>query len=336
MSEKILTVTIPSYNTSKFIDKNLPSFLNLEILDELEILIINDGSRDNTAEIAKKYENKYPNTIRLINKENGGHGSVVNKGIELSKGKYFKVVDGDDWVDTSNLGNLVNSLKTIDADLVINPYYFVYENSRNKKEIKFEAPSYGKVLCFDSVCENYQKLPIHAITYKTSVLRENKIKVRENCFYEDNEYDLFPIPFIDTVVIFDYPIYYYLIAQKNQSVSDENTLKNSQMFYSVIQDCINRLDHNLDNMTDNKCDYIVRTILELIRSQYNIYLRNGDNPDSYKLMKDFNESLKNKYPDYYGLVGQKYRYIKMIQNKNYACFKMASLALKTYKFLTMK
>lgn len=336
MSKKILTIVIPSYNTSSYIDKNLPSFLNADVLDKLEILIINDGSRDNTAEVAKKYEDKYPDTVKLINKENGGHGSVINKGIELASGKYFKVVDGDDWVNTSNLGSLVNSLKAVDADLIINPYYFVFEKSQKIKEIKFEAPSYGKVLRFDSVCKNYQKLPIHAITYKTSVLRENNIKVREHCFYEDNEFDLFPIPYIDTVVIFNYPIYYYLIAQKNQSVSDENTLKNSKMFYSVIQDCIINLDKILDSTTASRHDYIVRTILELIRSQYNIYLRNGNNPNSYKLMKNFNESLKNNYPDYYYLVGQKYHYIKVIQNRNYACFKMASLALKTYKFITMK
>lgn len=128
---KILTITIPSYNTSQYIDSCLPTFLsNKKILKDIEILIINDGSKDDTLVKAKYYENKYPETIKVVDKENGGHGSTINSGIKLASGKYFKIVDGDDWVDNNNFTNLVQQLKKIDTDMVVNPY--VEYNERKK------------------------------------------------------------------------------------------------------------------------------------------------------------------------------------------------------------
>ena len=100
MDEKILTVTVPSYNVQAYLEDCLESFVNSEVMDDIEVLIVNDGSSDDTATIAERYVSKYENTFRLINKENGGHGSTINTGAREARGKYFKVVDGDDWVDT--------------------------------------------------------------------------------------------------------------------------------------------------------------------------------------------------------------------------------------------
>ena len=97
--EKILTITVPSYNVEKFLENTLDSFVDERVLDAIEVLVVDDGSKDRTAEIGKGYEAKYPGTFRVISKENGGHGSTINRGIKEARGKYFKVVDGDDWVD---------------------------------------------------------------------------------------------------------------------------------------------------------------------------------------------------------------------------------------------
>ena len=110
MDEKILTVTIPSYNVEAYLEDCLESFVNSEVMDDIEVLIVNDGSSDNTVKIAQRYVDKYENTFRLINKENGGHGSTINTGVREAKGKYFKVVDGDDWVDTRSFIHLVKVL----------------------------------------------------------------------------------------------------------------------------------------------------------------------------------------------------------------------------------
>ena len=122
MDEKILTVTIPSYNVEAYLEDCLESFVNSEVMDDIEVLIVNDGSSDNTVKIAQRYVDKYENTFRLINKENGGHGSTINTGVREAKGKYFKVVDGDDWVDTRSFIHLVKVLKESDADIVASNY----------------------------------------------------------------------------------------------------------------------------------------------------------------------------------------------------------------------
>lgn len=336
MNKKVLTIVIPSYNTAKFVDKNIPAFLEDSILDDIELLIINDGSTDHTAEIAKKYEEKYPNTVHVVSKKNGGHGSVINKGIEIATGTYYKVVDGDDWVDTNNLCRLVVDLKRQEADLVINPYHLVYAGSGRRKLVKFWAPVYGVSILFDDVCANYQKLPIHSITYKTQILRNNGIRVRERCFYEDNEYDLLPIPFVNTIAIYGYPIYEYLVAQQNQSVSDENALKNHHMFYDVIQDCIIGFEKCKKSLSYNKQNYMLRTIMELIRSQYNIYLRNGFINGTYEKMVKFNQDLKERYSFYFYSVAERYSYIKGIQNEKRVLFKVFALILGIYKKIMMR
>ena len=104
---KILSVVIPTYNMEKYLEKCLNSFIYNEGADELEVLIVNDGSKDNSVNIAKEFEKKYPNIFKVIDKENGGHGSTINAGLKVASGKYFKVVDADDWVETDELKKLI-------------------------------------------------------------------------------------------------------------------------------------------------------------------------------------------------------------------------------------
>lgn len=116
--EKVLSIVIPAYNVEKYLEKCLSSFEIEAVLDRIEILVINDGSGDHTAEIAQRYCEKYPETYFLYNKENGGHGSGINYGIRYATGKYFKVVDGDDWLNTEELEAFVKLLEETDTDIV--------------------------------------------------------------------------------------------------------------------------------------------------------------------------------------------------------------------------
>ena len=118
--DKLLTVVIPAYNIEKYEEQCLSSFVKPKALPEIEVLVVNDGSSDRTVEIAEKYVQKYPDIFRVINKENGGHGSTINRGIEEARGTYFKVVDGDDWVDGAAFGKLVRFLHTAKSDFIVN------------------------------------------------------------------------------------------------------------------------------------------------------------------------------------------------------------------------
>ena len=116
--EKILSIVIPAYNVEKYLERCLASFEVAEILDQIEVLVINDGSKDQTAAVAQRYCDRYPDSYFLYNKENGGHGSGINYGIHYARGKYFKVVDGDDWLNTEELPAFVKLLAQVDADAV--------------------------------------------------------------------------------------------------------------------------------------------------------------------------------------------------------------------------
>ena len=127
--EKVLTVTVPAYNVERYLNQTLESFIHEDIMKDIEVLIIDDGSKDRTALIGKQYEQRYPDTFRVISKENGGHGSTINRGIREANGDYFKVVDGDDWVNTSDFVKLVQELKSCTAEYVVTNYYEVNDKS---------------------------------------------------------------------------------------------------------------------------------------------------------------------------------------------------------------
>ena len=189
-----------------------------EIMDDLEVLIVNDGSKDRTPEIGAAYEKRYPQTFRLISKENGGHGSTINRGIEEAKGTYFKVVDGDDWVDRGGFTELLHRLKTSGADYVVTDYYKVNDGTKEKNLETFPYLKAHPKCRFEVVVGNTDIL-MHALVIRTAILKENGIRLDEHCFYVDNEYITFPVPFVETVEYYEIPVYMYRLAQATQSVS---------------------------------------------------------------------------------------------------------------------
>ena len=132
--EKLLTIVVPAYNVEKYIKNCLDSFIDLSVLRSLEILIVDDGSTDSTASLAHTYEQKYPYSFKVLSKENGGHGSTINYAIPRATGKYFKVVDGDDWLDKSLLPQFVQLLKHTHSDVISNDFNLV--DDRTKKVTK--------------------------------------------------------------------------------------------------------------------------------------------------------------------------------------------------------
>ena len=124
--EKIISFAIPCYNSSEYMSKCID--LLVQVGDEIEVLIIDDGStKDNTFEVAKEFENKYPTIVRAIHQENKGHGGAVNTGLANATGKYFKVIDSDDWANTEDVLTLLNYIKNNKEDVDLNVTNYVYE-----------------------------------------------------------------------------------------------------------------------------------------------------------------------------------------------------------------
>lgn len=222
--EKILSVSIASYNVEKYIRKALDSCCVPEIMDRLEVLVVNDGSTDSTLEIAREYETKYPGTFRVIDKKNGGYGSTVNASIKAATGRYFRLLDGDDWFDRDGLVSFIEELSGAEEDMIIAQFKRVFEEDGHE-EIRNEAEDiHEKIVHFDQLGD-HEWFTMHAISYRTKVLQENGVRLTEHCFYTDQEYDLLPLPWVDTVRIFPQVVYCYRIGRGEQSVSPEGLEK---------------------------------------------------------------------------------------------------------------
>lgn len=226
---KILSVIIPSYNSKAFLDKCLHSLIADEILEKLEVIVVNDGSTDNSEKICEEYIDKYPQVFSLISKENGGHGSAINAGSEKATGKYMKVLDADDWFLTENLPSFIDKLEKTEADVVLTCHHTINITTGEIKNWRCFPGEPGREYTLEEIMgqwKNFDRsLTFHGITYRTDFYKKNSIRLSEKVFYEDHEYATFPCCFAKTVMPLDLFIYEYRIGDVSQSVSAANQLK---------------------------------------------------------------------------------------------------------------
>ena len=236
--EKILSVIIPSYNSQGFLDTCIPSLANREVLDELDIIIVNDGSQDHTAAVAEKYCRMYPGSVRLISQENKGHGGALNTGCAAAVGKYLKAIDADDWVITENLPAFVEKLRGCTADVVLTHYHMNNITTGEVAAWKCFAEA-GRTYTFREIVERWKDfdrvLTFHGIAYRTDFYREKGIKLSEHIFYEDNEYATIPCCYAESILPLDLFVYEYRVGDVQQSVSDENQLKRIGHTQAVLE-----------------------------------------------------------------------------------------------------
>lgn len=291
---KILTITIPSYNVEPYMNEVLPTFLDPAVMDKIEILIVNDGSKDGTAALGKEYEAKYPGVITLVDKENGGHGSTINKGIELATGKYFKVVDGDDWVDTAAFIKFVNFLEKTDSDVVATPHYRVNEETKEKELRGFEGVEYEKEYRVDDVLLTLRdKYQMHNLTFKTDIVRKIP-KISEHCFYVDVEYIMYPLKYLETISFLNEAVYQYRVGNANQSVSTQNFMKNRNMHKHVIGNVLKY--YETEELSVAKKEFLKKRISLLIDTQIRIYLCFEPSDEIKQELLEFYHNVKNTDP----------------------------------------
>lgn len=288
---KVLTITIPAYNVEKYMDEVLPTFLAGSILDKIEILIVNDGSKDKTSEIGKRYESEYPGVIRLIDKENGGHGSTINKGIELATGKYFKVVDGDDWVDTDAFVTYVNMLEKLNADAVATPYHRVNEVTKEKELNVFNGVAFGREYQLDDIINMMDlKYQMHGLTFKTEIMKKIP-KISEHCFYVDQEYIIYPLKDIETIYFLDAPMYQYRVGNVTQSVSTQSYMRNREMHKRVTKNILEY--YQTEALSIEKKIFLKKRVSHLINTQLRIYLSFKPSKEIKAELLDFYHEMKN-------------------------------------------
>lgn len=323
--EKILTVSVATYNLGKMIEDNLKSFVKLKNIKDVEVLVIDDGSTDNTAEIANKYHKMYPESIKIIKQKNAGPGSTVNTGIKNATGKYFKMVDGDDWINSIALDQLIESLKNTETVDAIITNDIVYSDCEKKiiNNIKFD---YVEETIFQDLKINNPIIGMHSIAYRTEILKENNITL-DNGFYTDVEFLLYPLPFVKKIVYYNLDIYVYRVGREGQSVSYKSLKKNVKMHDLVLNNIINYYQEHKNTMSEGNSKFMSKRISDMILTKLNLILAFEKNSTVRTKVKKFITNLKNNYIDLYKMCLSTYK-AKLIVYSNFYFSIILAMILK--------
>lgn len=308
--KKLLTIVIPTYNMQDYLNRCLDSLIvKPELMEQLEVLVINDGSKDNSSAIAHEYGANYPQTIRVIDKENGNYGSCVNRGLAEAQGKYIKVLDADDWFDTAEFEKYMMALGKVDVDMVLTPYNFVYQYN-GSKEIETRDIPVGEALSFKHF--SFEKLsyyPMHMVTYRTKMLTDMDYHQTEGVSYTDNEWAFIPQYAIGKFVFYPYVVYQYLIGREGQTMNTDAMIRNAWHLEPIIESMVNNRNKYLlesPGVQEELADKLnLQQIDRTVASLYKMVLLKRK-PDEYELsrLQKLDEWLKHNCTPAYDFVSK--------------------------------
>lgn len=310
---KYISFAIPCYNSRDYMAHAIESILPGG--EDVEIIIVNDGSKDDTLKIAREYEGKYPDIVRVVDKENGGHGDAVTAGLTHASGSYFKVVDSDDWVDEESLHKILALLRRFqdegeEIDMLVSNYVYEKVGVEHKKCIH-----YRNVLPQDEIFHWQdighfridQYILMHSVIYRTDLLKLIQLRLPKHTFYVDNIYVYYPLPHVRKMYYLDVDFYRYYIGREDQSVNEKVMISRVDQQIYVTKTMIDMYDLNkisskkLKNYMINYLAIMmtVSSIL-LIRSKKQENLAKKKELWTYLKKKDLKVFLKIRY----GILGQ--------------------------------
>ncbi len=268
--KKLLSIIIPTYNMELYLEKCLNSITGNDIPNSLEIIIINDGSKDSSLTIAKEFQLRYPQIIIVIDKCNGNYGSCVNAALTKANGKYIKILDADDWFNTDSLKKFLILLEKENRDLILTNYNQTYTNGKIK-HIKLPLEndkSYNDEILKSKVFYNMQ---MHAVTYKTSILKQLNYIQTENISYTDQEWIFYPMVNIKTITFFNLNLYQYLLGREGQTMSPQIITKNISHNIIIAMKMILYLK-KISNTNTPQYFYLHQQLIKIIRNIFKLSL----------------------------------------------------------------
>lgn len=264
---KLLSFAVPCYNSEAYMEKCIESLLPGG--KDVEILIVDDGSSDRTAEIADAYAEQYPGIIRAIHQPNGGHGAAVNTGLKNAAGIYFKVVDSDDWLDRDSYLRVLKRLRTLIKlntlpDMFLANYVYEKEGSKHKKVMRQKGFPKEKMFGWDDVGHLVKGhyILMHSVIYRTQMLHDCELQLPEHTFYVDNIYVYKPLPYVNNMYYMDVDLYRYYIGREDQSVNEQTMIRRIDQQIRVNK--IMFADVNLLAVKDKKCRRYMFNYLEIV------------------------------------------------------------------------
>ena len=307
-SQKILSISVAAYNLGSMIDDCLKSFCDERYIDDIEVIVVDDGSKDDTPERVEKYVGKYPKSIKLIRQINAGPGATVNTGIKYATGKYFRMVDGDDWVNSDDFAVLIEKLKTVDVDAVF-ANYVPYHNKRKALKEVHRANDMPVGVVFDFNDWDYHYNPpvqMHNTIYRTEIMKKH-VKLDDG-FYTDSEYMFYPTPYIKNAIYYDLNIYIYRVAMAGQSTSPEKMRRNLANHRLILDRHLAYYEKVKNKLRPNVRKYLARQVSGFVINHFDIIvLANED--DMTGQVKNLFRLIQREHPDVFDYLknDKKYR-----------------------------
>ena len=294
---KLLSIAIPCYNSEAYMEKCINSLLLGG--EEVEILVVDDGSSDRTAQIADEYAEKYPTIVRALHQENGGHGAAVNTGLKNATGLYFKVVDSDDWVDLDAYRKILDKLREISGgdrvlDMFIANYVYEKEGVKHKKVMRCSNLPKDRIFTWKEAGHFHkgQYILMHSVIFRTKLLRECGIQLPEHTFYVDNIYVYKPLPHVRTMYYMDVDFYRYFIGREDQSVNEKVMISRIDQQIRVNKIMIDDVD--LNKVSNYKCRHYMINYLEIITVVTTVMLLRSGTEENLEKKRELWRYIKNK------------------------------------------
>ena len=310
---KYISFAIPCYNSEEYMEHAIESILKGG--EDVEIIIVNDGSTDRTLEIAKRYEQEYPTIVKAVDKENGGHGDAVNTGLMYATGLYYKVVDSDDWVDEASLMKILETLhelveKQKIVDMLVSNYVYEKVGAKRKKVIHYQnVMPQNRIITWKDMRHFRlgQYILMHSVMYRTELLRLCKLELPKHTFYVDNIYVYYPLPYVKTFYYLNVNFYRYFIGRDGQSVNEANMIKRIDQQIFVTKTMIDM--YQMKKIGNRKLRAYMTNYLAIMMTVSSIIAIRSKNPENlekkkelWAYLKDADARLFRKIR--YGILGQ--------------------------------
>lgn len=295
---KYISFAIPCYNSEEYMAHAIESVLAGG--DEVEVIIVNDGSSDRTSQIAHEYEEKYPEIVRAVDKENGGHGDAVNSGLSYATGKYFKVVDSDDWVDTEALQKILDFLRNLEEegqqiDMLVSNYVYEKAGAAHKKCIHYRnVLPQDEIFHWDNIGHFRldQYILMHSVIYRTDMLKLTQLRLPKHTFYVDNIYVYYPLPHVRKIYYMDVDFYRYYIGREDQSVNEKTMISRIDQQFFVTKTMIDM--YQLKNIRSKKLKNYMINYLAIMMTVSSILAIRSKKEENMEKKKELWQYLKKK------------------------------------------
>ncbi len=310
---KYISFAIPCYNSAEYMEHAIQSILPAG--EDVEIIVVNDGSKDETAEIAARYEKEYPTIVKAVNKENGGHGDAVNVGLDHATGLYYKVVDSDDWVDEEALFKILDVVKSFveqkkEVDMVISNYVYEKVGMEHKKVIHYRnVLPQNEIFRWDDIGRFHldQYILMHSVLYRTELLKLCQLRLPKHTFYVDNIYVYYPLPHVRTLYYIDVDFYRYYIGREDQSVNEKVMISRIDQQLFVNRSMIDM--YQLKKIKSKKLRKYMLNYLAIMMTVSSILCIRSKNPENLRKKRELWQYLKDRDGKTflrirYGILGQ--------------------------------